>query len=158
MAVMGFLYVLGHPKQSEYFTEIYLLGEKNMAYEYPSKIYVGEEGVFNLGIVNHEGRNVTYFGEIWVLKTNSSNPEKDDHMLTEFNKSLEPKSSFIEGDWESQWEKNINFSIMEPGNYQIVVLVFKDKISEESLAEKLNNAQNNEILNLKLNIDVVDWT
>jgi len=47
---------------------------------------------------------------------------------------------------------------MEPGNYQIVVLVFKDKISEESLAEKLNNAQNNEILNLKLNIDVVDWT
>ncbi|MBB6401721.1 putative membrane protein [Methanococcus maripaludis] len=84
-----------------------------MAYDYPTELYSGEQGNLKIGIVNHEGRNVTYYGETWLIKSNTTNYSKIDGgnavFLDNYSVRLEPKPLIVEGDWESQFEKNYSF-------------------------------------------------
>jgi len=162
LSVMGVVYIIKNPKQSEYFSEFYILGKNGMAYDYPTELYSGETGYLTIGIVNHEGRNVTYHGETWLIKSNFANISEmnlsNAVILDSYNITLEPKPLIVEGDWESQFEKNYSFLINESGNYQMWFFLFKDNVSDENISKKLQDAKNNTLLSLKLNIAVSNWT
>uniref|UniRef100_A9A6Y4 DUF1616 domain-containing protein n=1 Tax=Methanococcus maripaludis (strain C6 / ATCC BAA-1332) TaxID=444158 RepID=A9A6Y4_METM6 len=162
VSIMGVVYIIKNPKQSEYFSEFYILGKNNMAYDYPNELYSGETGYLTVGIVNHEGRNVTYYGETWLIKTNPGNISEIDVnsavIMDSYSVTLEPEPLIVEGDWESQFEKNYSFSINDSGNYQMWFFLFKDNVSEDNISKKLQNAKNNTLLSLKLNIAVSNWT
>ncbi|MBA2858839.1 putative membrane protein [Methanococcus maripaludis] len=162
ISIMGVVYIIKHPKQSEYFSEFYILGKNGMAYDYPTELYSGESGNLTIGIVNHEGRNVTYHGETWLIKSNNTNYStinaENAVMLDNYSVRLEPKPLIVEGDWESQFQKNYSFSINNSGDYQMWFFLFKDNVSNKNISKKLQDANNNTILSLKLNIAVLNWT
>ena len=53
-------YVILSPKNDENYTEFYILGSGGNAYNYPTNLTVNQTGIVYVGIVNHEGSNVTY--------------------------------------------------------------------------------------------------
>ena len=57
-------YVIATPRAEETFTDFYILGEEGKAADYPSELKVGDEGKVQVGIVNHEGKEVTYRVEL----------------------------------------------------------------------------------------------
>jgi uncharacterized membrane protein len=77
-AVATTVFVIVVPKEGEKFTEFFILGEKNMAADYPTLLAVGKTGKISVGIGNHEYRNITYTVETYMEtmkfdeKTNTS--------------------------------------------------------------------------------------
>ncbi|MBA2860476.1 DUF1616 domain-containing protein [Methanococcus maripaludis] len=65
-----------------------------MAYDYPTELYSGETDYLTVGIVNHEGRNVTYYEDTWLIKSNITNSSKiscgNALMLDNYSVRLEP--------------------------------------------------------------------
>jgi uncharacterized membrane protein len=53
-------YVIASPRFSETYTEFYILGQGGKAADYSSELWVGKEQILLLGIVNHEGREISY--------------------------------------------------------------------------------------------------
>jgi uncharacterized membrane protein len=64
LAIFMTVYVTITPKQSEKFTEFYVLDQNGTAEDYPTNLTVGEEGEVIIGVVNHEYANVTYQLEV----------------------------------------------------------------------------------------------
>ena len=67
-AVATTVYVIVVPKEGEKFTEFFILGEKQKAADYPTRLSVGENGSLFIGIGNHEYRNVTYTVETYLMQ------------------------------------------------------------------------------------------
>ena len=171
-SVGALAYVVTHPRQGEAFTEFYILGPNGTASGYPTNLTVGENGTVIIGIVNHEGRNVTYYVQIWLVNltwdntTNTTIVYEMYPMPGWFNVSLPPVPVNIEGNWTPQYERNYTFSINEPGRWQVWFLLFKDEEPElpaappdgnyaETDAKKLIlGAVNGTIQSLKLNVEV----
>ena len=63
------VYVITAPKTEESFTEFYLLGEKQMANDYPDQIIAGQNYPMYIGVGNKENRDMTYTIETWLLRT-----------------------------------------------------------------------------------------
>ena len=165
-------YVVTHPRQGESFTEFYILGPNGTASGYPTNLTVGENGTVIIGIVNHEGRNVTYYVQIWLVNltwdntTNTTLVYEMYPMQGWFNVTLPPVPVNIEGNWTPQYERNYTFSISEPGRWQVWFLLFKDEEPElppappdgnyaETDAKRLIlGAVNGTIQSLKLNVEV----
>jgi len=67
LATLGTLgYVIATPKVGETFTEFYILGQDGKAANYPKELKVGEKGEVIVGVVNHEGKEVSYRVEVVV--------------------------------------------------------------------------------------------
>lgn len=83
-AVATTVFVIVVPKEGEKFTEFYILGEKQKAADYPTRLAAGEQGSLFIGIGNHEYRPVNYTVETWLLtmtfdeKTNTSSVQAMD--------------------------------------------------------------------------------
>jgi uncharacterized membrane protein len=153
------IYIITHPKQSEYFTEFYILGKSGKAYDYPTELFVGENGTVIIGIVNHEGREVNYYVEIYLVnltynETLNKTIIYEAHLMDRFNITLPPKPINIEGNWTPQWEMPYNFSINKPGKWQVWFILYKDRIPEENATQKILDAIDGKYLSLKLNVDV----
>ncbi|WFN37359.1 DUF1616 domain-containing protein [Methanomicrobium antiquum] len=77
-AIATTVFVIVVPKEGEKFTEFYILGEKGMAADYPTKFAAGEMQDLIIGVGNHEYRDVNYFIETYAVsqvfdeKTNTS--------------------------------------------------------------------------------------
>ena len=69
IAITTTIYVIASPKESEHFSEFFILGEKQMADDYPDQIITGLDYPMFVGVGNHEYRNVTYTIETWFLRT-----------------------------------------------------------------------------------------
>lgn len=159
-------YIITSPKQGEKFTEFYILGESGKASDYPTELLVGEEGRVIIGVVNHEGRNVTYFIEIWLVNS-SYDFERNQTLIHEarlmdvIEVSLPPRPLEIEGNWTPQWERNYSFRIDEPGNWQLWFLLFKDSRpelkDEEDAFRRIQEAVEGKIQSLKLNVKVLPY-
>ena len=172
VASIGVLaYVITHPKPGEAFTEFYILGPKGKASDYPTKLFVGQNGTVIIGIVNHEHRNVTYYVEIWLVNltynfTTNETTIHEMYLMHTFNVTLPPIPVNIEGNWTPQFETNYTFSINRPGRWQVWFLLFKDReppIPKECLegencadseAWRRLEAINGTIQSLKLNVQV----
>jgi uncharacterized membrane protein len=70
VAILGALgtlgYIIATPKAGETFTEFYILGPGGEAADYPTELKVGEEGSVTVGIINHEGKEVSYRVEVAI--------------------------------------------------------------------------------------------
>ena len=168
------LYIVTHPKQGERFTEFYILGEDGNAHNYPTKLFVGENGTVIIGIVNHEEREVNYYVEVWLvnLSYNTTTNQTTIHnmyFMDRFNITLPPRPIIVEGNWMPQWEKNYTFTINKPGKWQLWFLLFKDKEPEfpkpinndyakTNATQRILDAIGGEILSLKLNIEVWEYS
>jgi len=166
-SIIGVVYIFENPKPTEYFTEFYILGSSGKAYNYPTKLFVGENSTVVIGIVNHEGKKVNYYIEVYLVNvtyTNNTNNINDSEtcgltinnikLVDRFNITLLPKSIALKGNWTPQWEKNYTFNINKPGKWQLWFLLFKNRIPKESNSQKIYDAINNKkgILSLRLNI------
>ncbi|WP_456367511.1 DUF1616 domain-containing protein [Thermococcus sp.] len=165
-------YVASHPKPGEKLTEFYILGPEGKASNYPTNLRVGQKGIVVIGIVNHEGRNVTYYVQIWLVnltwddRTNTPVVYEMYPMPGWFNVTLPPVPVNIEGNWTPEFKKNYTFSIDKPGKWQIWFLLFKDRPPELPQAPANGNyaetgpknlildAMNGRIQSLKLNVEV----
>ncbi|PWR71781.1 hypothetical protein DLD82_13470 [Methanospirillum stamsii] len=73
-AISVTIFVIAVPKEGEKFTEFFILGENQMAADYPSKVFVGVQYPLFIGVGNHEYRNITYTIETHVMNM-TFNPE-----------------------------------------------------------------------------------
>ncbi|ASJ06374.1 DUF1616 domain-containing protein [Thermococcus pacificus] len=165
-------YVITHPKPGEKFTEFYILGPDGKADNYPTELKVSQNGTLIIGIVNHEGRNVTYYVQIWLVNLtwdNSTNTTIIHEMYPIpgwFNVTLPHVPVDIEGNWTPQFEENYTFSINKPGRWQVWFLLFKDgqpelppappdgNYAETEAKNLILEAVNGTIQSLKLNVEV----
>jgi uncharacterized membrane protein len=61
LAVIGAVaWKVQQPVSGESFTEFYVLGAQKMLQDYPTNLRVGEAQNYNVGIINHEKKTVTY--------------------------------------------------------------------------------------------------
>ena len=65
-------YVITTPKVGETFTEFYILGQEGKAENYPGELKVGGEGRVIVGIINHEGKEVSYRVEVVIGEKKST--------------------------------------------------------------------------------------
>ncbi len=85
-AVVTTVYVIVVPKEGEKFTEFFVLGEKQKAADYPTRLAVGDNGSLFIGVGNHEYRNINYTVETYLVnmsfdeRTNTSTLQKMDRV------------------------------------------------------------------------------
>ena len=60
MALSCLVYIVVIPKQSEKFTEFYILNSEGKAQNYPAQVTSGEPVAVTIGIVNNERETVSY--------------------------------------------------------------------------------------------------
>jgi uncharacterized membrane protein len=83
-AVATTVFVIVVPKEGEKFSEFFILGEKQKAADYPTRLETGQTGSLSIGIGNHEYRPVNYTVETWLMtmtfdeKTNTSSVQAMD--------------------------------------------------------------------------------
>lgn len=113
-AVGTIAYKIAAPKQTDKFTEFYILGPAGEAEGYPTELTVGEEGKVVLGIVNHEHMdNLAYSVEILI------NGEE--------NKTI----GLIYLNNGKKWEETVGFIPKEVGeNEEVEFLLFKNGEAE----------------------------
>ena len=156
VSILTLSYVILNPRQSESFTEFYILGPKGKAADYPTKLFVNQSGSVIIGIVNHEHRTMNYTVEIWLLKDGNFS---EISLMDSFTVTLEHVP--VAQNWTPQFEKTFSFSIKDPGKYRIFFLLLKDcppKKPEDfgSGEDKIRKAIEGEIQSLILNVEVVE--
>lgn len=110
LATLGTLgYVIATPKVGETFTEFYILGQGGKAANYPEELKVGEKGEVIVGVVNHEGKEVSYRVEVVVGSQEST--EVGPVVLVN----------------EQKWEGEVSFVPEVAGeNQKVEFLLYKD--------------------------------
>lgn len=107
-SVFALVYVIVTPKQGEKFTEFYILGQKGMAYDYPTVVEAGNNSTVIVGVVNHEYALVNYTMDLSL--NNSTLLEKE--IALEHNQT---------------WEEPISYALNKPGDSQkLEFLLYKD--------------------------------
>jgi len=66
------IFVIVIPKEGEKFTEFFILGENQMAADYPDYLKIGENYPMYIGIGNHEFRNVNYTIETYLIQMDNN--------------------------------------------------------------------------------------
>jgi len=114
LAVIGTAgYAIAAPRMGEQFTEFYVLGLEGEAEDYPSGLVVGEEAKVTLGIVNHEGGEISYYVELTI--DGVKNGEVGPLVLAN----------------EDKWEEEVSFAPQKAGDDQKVeFLLYRDGESE----------------------------
>jgi uncharacterized membrane protein len=112
LAICMTVYVTITPKQSEKFTEFYVLDQNRMAEDYPTNLTVGEEEEVITGIVNHEYAPVNYQLEVRL------------------NGELTGEKS-IELNHNETWEDPFTFRATRAGEDQkLEFLLYKERVKE----------------------------
>jgi uncharacterized membrane protein len=81
IALITTIYVIANPKEGERFTEFYVLGEKQMANDYPDTIIAGQNYPMYIGVGNQENRDMTYTIETWLLRTEFDTVTNTSHII-----------------------------------------------------------------------------
>lgn len=85
-AVTTTVYVIIVPKEGEKFTEFFILGAKEKAADYPTRLVSGENSSLFIGIGNHEYKTINYTLETYMMNvtfdeiTNISSIQKMDSL------------------------------------------------------------------------------
>jgi uncharacterized membrane protein len=136
IAIVITIYIIVIPKQGEQFTEFYILGETGEATDYPTSIILEKVYPLQIGIGNHEFRNVTYSVEIWATmmqaRESSENPVITRmQQLDQFTVTLHDNET-----------RNIpyNISLHESDYNRIEFLLFNENHSDGGVAgiERIN--------------------
>jgi uncharacterized membrane protein len=65
--VLATIYVIASPKESEHFSEFFILGENRTSANYPDLIITGHNYPMYIGVGNYENRTISYTIETWTL-------------------------------------------------------------------------------------------
>jgi uncharacterized membrane protein len=128
-ALVTTVYVIVVPKEGEKFSEFYILGEKKMAADYPSRIFIGEEYPMYIGVGNHEYRNVTYTIETFLLNmtfngiTNSSTISRMSLINSTTLSLMHNETSIIE----------YNLSAPDTGYNRVEFLLFNETLPDNGI-------------------------
>ncbi|MDD4126667.1 MAG: DUF1616 domain-containing protein [Methanomicrobium sp.] len=130
-AIATTIFVIVVPKEGEKFTEFYILGEKGMAADYPTKFYAGSDNNITIGIGNHEYRDISYFVEIFAInqtfdeKTNTSAINKMTLLGREEINIPDNKTT----------EFDYTFNIKDPAMNKLEFLLFADSYPDNSVTK-----------------------
>ena len=81
IAIITTVYAIVAPKEGgERFTEFYILGDKQIATDYPEQTIAGQNYPMYVGVGNHENRNMTYTIETWLLRTDFDHVTNTSHI------------------------------------------------------------------------------
>jgi len=128
-AVGTLAYVISNPPAGEGFTEFYVLGSKGKAEDYPAELKLGEKGVVELGIVNHEHTEVDY----WI----GANVEGKEVKLWGNGEERE-RIGPIRLSHEQKWEGKVGFVPHEVGeNQKMEFLLYRQGKPEPYLSVHL---------------------
>jgi uncharacterized membrane protein len=118
------IFVFTAPKGEEGYSEFYVLDENRTTSNLPSRINVTQSYPINIGIGNHENRNVTYTIETWTVRTEFNNITNTSSIV-----AMEPndRMTFTLAD------KNTaiipyNLSVKETGYDRVEFLLFNESI------------------------------
>ena len=70
LAIITIVWLIAYPLQEERFSEFYLLGENQVAADYPHTILAGQNYPMFIGVKNYEFRDITYTIETWNMVMN----------------------------------------------------------------------------------------
>jgi len=120
IAVIGALgvlsYILITPKVEETFTEYYILGQEGKAINYPMNLKIRDESRVIVGIINHEGKEVSYRVEVAIGGKKSA--EVGPVVLAD----------------EQKWEREVGFIPETPAeNQKVEFMLYKDDEAEPCL-------------------------
>ena len=68
IGLLGVVYIILTPNETEKYTEFYLLGENGKAGDYPTNLITGESGNLTVGVVNHEYSTSSY--QMKIIRNN----------------------------------------------------------------------------------------
>ncbi|MFZ2456546.1 MAG: DUF1616 domain-containing protein [Candidatus Altiarchaeia archaeon] len=74
ITVAAVIYIILNPPQGEKFTEFYILGPEQKAYNYPIDLETGQTGTVYIGVANHEYEDLQY--SLRIRLDNSTLDEK----------------------------------------------------------------------------------
>ncbi len=125
VASLGILSII----DDEGFTEFYVLNKDGHTYDYPTNVSIGESASIIVGVVNREGRAVNYTVEI--LLTNFTYIDQavnvtQMYFVSQFSVVLENMEYDLNDPWTPQFEVEIDVSPQIPGDYQLMIMLFKD--------------------------------
>ena len=167
-----FYYVITSPRESEPFTEFYIVNSDGIINKFPTKLGYSEEASIKIGIINHEHSTKKYTLEIWLVNQSISYDEFTNTNKTDINHmwfksktvvQLNHIPSDINQPWEPQWEKEYKFSINREGEYRWYFLLFKNDTQEYQIdydykdiaTEKLEDAYS--ITNFPIYVPFSPW-
>lgn len=131
-------FLIVFPKENEKFTEFFILGEKLMAADYPTKIFASQDYQMYIGVGNYEYRNTSYAIEVYLI-----NMTYDESGNTSYVSRIAPSVNF-------SISLSHNETIMLP--YKLIAndtiynrvefLLFEDSIINKNLSfmEKINSS------------------
>jgi uncharacterized membrane protein len=119
-SIGSIVYFANMPKLGDRFTEFYILGPEGKANNYPKEIVLGESAEIFIGIVNHEGKPVSY--RVVLAIDGVLNREVHVGMLSD----------------GAEWEEKISFIPKQSGKQQKLELnLYKDTSSQPYHKEPL---------------------
>ena len=124
VVIITAVYIITAPKTEESFTEFYLLGEKQIAADYPDQIIPGQNYPMYIGVGNQENRDMAYTIETWLLRTEFDNVTNTSHII-----SMDPNDhlSFILAHNETTIIP-YNMSLKKTGYDRVEFLLFNDSV------------------------------
>jgi uncharacterized membrane protein len=124
VAISTTIYVIASPKESEHFSEFYILGENRTAEDYPNQITTGLHYPMYIGVGNHEYRNMTYRIETWASLTEFDNLTNSTTILT-----MDPlDSTSLVLSHNETVEIPYNLSINKAGYNRVEFLLFNETV------------------------------
>jgi uncharacterized membrane protein len=124
IAIATTIYVIASPKESEHFSEFFILGEKGMATDYPGLIIVGQNYPMFIGVGNHEYGNMSYTIETWASLTEFDNVTNSTTILV---MDLLDHQSLVLFHNETR-EIPYNLSLNKTSYNRVVFLLFNDTV------------------------------
>lgn len=120
-------------KESEGFTEFYILGEGGSATRVPLNYTVGSGEQIIVGLVNHEGVPVNYTIEVWLVNFTNINMAvnvTEMYFYDRFSVELDPVETELTDPWAKQWETYLELNFSVPGSFYLYFMLFKNEPEE----------------------------
>jgi uncharacterized membrane protein len=132
-------------KDKDGFSEFYILNEDGHAYDYPRNLTIGQNATVIIGIANHEGYEVNYTVELWLVNyTNINMAINVTQMfyMQSFSVILENQDYDLNKPWVPQFEIAVNITPAVAGEFQLFVLLFTDDVPDMPEPGTYNNTTN----------------
>lgn len=122
------VHIVTTPRTGERFTEFYILGEDDMADDYPTNLTVNETGRVTIGMVNREHEEVNYTVVMGLgdeLTSMSSQGTLDENISFSGNNTSYLRRDIILNHTE-RWNTTVNFQVESSGSYRLKFFLIKD--------------------------------
>ena len=160
-------------KEEDGFTEFYVLNEEGHAYDFPRNISLGQNATVIIGIANHEGREINYTVELWLVNYTNVNMAinvTQMYYVQSFSVVLEHMDYDLNDPWSPQFEVPVNIAPAVAGEFQLFIMLYPDGAPEmpepgtynettnlnivPSVSWRVVTCVNNEVNYLMLYVDV----